>query len=49
LRKEIYNILIRHTQKCKLHKAMSKALKPFIIIDPKQKAKEIELELGKLD
>ena len=48
LRRDIYKILIRHTEKCKLHKTLSKALKPFIVVDPKEKAKEIELEIEKL-
>lgn len=36
-KKDIYRILTRHIAKCKIQKTLSKALKPFILIDPKIK------------
>jgi len=48
LRNDIYKILIRHTIKCKAHKALARILKPLIAIDPKEKAREIEQELERL-
>ena len=39
--KDILKILKQHQKKCKFHDAVEKAVKPFIIIDPKCKAKDI--------
>jgi len=49
LERKIYRLLIQHTQKCKVHKAFERALHPFILIDPKQKAKDIVKGLETLE
>jgi len=45
LEQKIYKILIQHTEKCKAHKMLTRMLKPFIAIDPKEKAKELAKEI----
>lgn len=45
LEKWIYEVLIQHTENCKIHKALSRAFKPFLLIDPETKAKDITEEL----
>jgi hypothetical protein len=45
LEQKIYTILIRHTKSCKTHRVIAKAFKPFILIDPKMKAKELADEI----
>ena len=49
LRADIYKVLIRHTIKCKAHKALARILNPLIAIDAKEKAREIEQEIERLD
>ena len=39
--KQIHKILTSCAEHCKLHRAFDRALKPFVIIDPKEKAKDI--------
>ena len=45
LEKLIKRVLVQHINKCKVHKALSKAFKPFILIDPGVKTKELAEEI----
>lgn len=48
LQQAIYKVLTQHIDKCKLHKAIHKALHPFIVIHPKHKAEDIADMLEKI-
>lgn len=40
-REKLFRILTSHIGRCGVHKALSKALHPFILINPKQKTEDI--------